>query len=184
MQFGTRFLAVAFAGLVTVTSTPASFAHTTDPLEAAPTAAAPNAKLEGTSGRIHEVIIEDHVAGMTMRHVSMVPAAGAPVALVGKQVDQVVAGQAVTVTGRRNGNVLFLDSMQAGKDVRAVSPPDTHVEGKMAVAHVDNFDTGKSEYLYEVRGDDGKVTRLAFAVAPEALQAGMRVRAHGARLDG
>src|SRR4051812_12618672 len=154
MQFGTRFLAVAFAGLVTVTSTPASFAHTTDPLEAAPTAAAPNAKVEGTSGRIHEVIIEDHVAGLTMRHVSMIPSAGAPVALVGKQVDQLVAGQAVTVTGRRNGNVLFLGSVQAGKDIRAVAQAETHGEGKMAVAPAENFDTGKSENLYEVRGGE------------------------------
>jgi len=182
MVVRTYALSAALAGLVTLTSSGTLVAHTTDRLEATPTAPAASAKLEGARGQVRELLIEDHVAGMTVRHLSMVPDAGAPVALIGKQVDQLVAGQSVTVTGRRNGNLLFVDTVQAGKR-SAVVPrqPGEQVEGKLAVAHVDNFDTGTSEYLYEVRGDDGSVTGLDMAVAPEALQAGMRVRAHGNR---
>ena len=174
-------LSAAMAGFVSVTA-PAIFAHPVDPLEAAPTKPAPNAKVEAASGIVRELVIEDHVAGMTVRHLSMVPAAGPPVALVGSQVGQLVAGQSVAVTGRRNGNLLFVESLKAGKAAPSAGPGTSeHVEGRLAMAHVDDFETGKSSYLYEVRGDDGSVTGLDLPVAPEALQAGMRVRAHGSR---
>ena len=56
---------------------------------------------------------------------------------------------------------MFVDSVTPGKAHAVVVPPaNEHVEGKLALAHVDNFDTGKSEYLYEVRSDDGRVTEL------------------------
>jgi hypothetical protein len=182
MVFRKFALTAAMAGVVSLTNVGSVLAHTSrDPLEAAPTAPAASAKLEGARGEVRELIIEDHVAGMTMRHLSMVPDSGAPVALIGKEVDQLVAGQSVTVTGRRNGNLLFVDTLHVGKATSVVAQATEHVEGNLAVAHVDNFETGKSEYLYEVRGDDGSVTGLNMAVAPEALQAGMRVRAHGNR---
>src|SRR6478735_9151838 len=106
MVVRTYALSAALAGLVTLTTSGPLLAHTTDRLEAAPTAPAANAKLEGGHGYVRELVIEDHVAGMTVRHLSMVPDTGAPVALIGKQVDQLVAGQSVTITGRRNGNLL------------------------------------------------------------------------------
>ena len=170
------------AAFVTVTSAPFAFAHSTDLLEAAPTAPARSAKLEAMSGTVRELVIEDHVAGLTVRQLMLIPAMGKAVALVGSQVGQLKDGQAAAVTGRRNGTSLFVDALHPGKAGAAARPEATdQAEGRFTLAHVDNFDTGKSEYLYEVRGDDGTITGLALAVAPEALQAGMRVRAHGTR---
>ena len=177
MQVRRTVFAVATAAFVSLTNS-AAFAHS-DPLTAVPTTPAANAKLEAVSGTVREVVIEDHVAGMTMRHLSMVASNGEAVALAGKQVDQLVAGQAISITGRRNGNRFFVDTVSTGKASAAAIPEQVHAEGKLAVAHVDNFETGKSGFIYEVRGDDGSVTGLQFAVAPEALQAGMRIRAHG-----
>lgn len=175
-------LFAALSGLVSLTNPTALLAHSVDPLEAAPTAPAPNARTEAASGTVRELIIEDHVVGMTMRHLSLEPLSGAAVALVGTQVSPLVAGQSVFVTGRRNGNVLFVDSVRAGKaTTRIVQPATEQVEGRLVMAHVDNFETGRSEFIYEVRGDDGTVTGLKLGVAPATLQAGMRVRAHGNR---
>jgi hypothetical protein len=172
-------LAASLAGFVTLTSQ-AVLAHV-DPLEAAPTKPAAGAKTEVASGVVRELVVEDHVAGMTVRHLSMVPASGKPVALVGASVDKLSGGQAVSVTGRRNGNTLFVETLQAGKTVAVAVPATEHVEGKLAMAHVDDFEKGTSDYVYEVRGDDGSVTGLKLPVAPETLQAGMRIRAHGSR---
>ena len=174
-------LTAALAGFVSLTSS-VVLAHGVDPLEAAPTKPAAGAKTEVASGVVRELLIEDHVAGMTVRQLSMAPASGGKaVALVGSPIDQLSAGQAVSVSGRRNGNVLFVDSVDAGKAVAVPVTATEHVEGQLAMAHVDDFEKGTSQFVYEVRGDDGSVTNLNLPVAPEALQAGMRVRAHGNR---
>src|SRR4051794_36884486 len=102
MQVRKAVFAIAIAGFVTLTNSTA-FAHSLDPLDAVPKTPAASAKLEAVKGTVHEVVIEDHVAGMTVRHLSMVPSNGDPVALMGKQVDQLAAGQSITITGRRNG---------------------------------------------------------------------------------
>jgi hypothetical protein len=177
-----RRIAVAVSALAIVASSPQIQAHSQDPLEHAVTAPAASSPLEGVSGIVRELIIEDKVAGMTVRYLSMVPQSGKPVALVGTGVQSLADGANVTVTGKRNGNVLFVDSVRGAKAARATTPAATaHVEGKLALAHADNFDTGQSEYLYEVHEDGGHVTPLKLNVRPEALQPGMRVAAHGNR---
>jgi hypothetical protein len=156
-------------------------AHTPDGVEHATTAPAPGAQLEAVSGTVRELVIDDHVAGMTLRYVFVVPAAGEAVALEGTDVQSLEDGALATVTGRRNGNVLFVDSLRAGKALAGAARPAAtrRVEGQLALAHADDFVTGKSQYLYEVHGDDASVTRLELAVRPEALQPGMRVAASG-----
>jgi hypothetical protein len=156
-------------------------AHTPDGLEHATTAPAPDAQLEAVSGTVRELIIDDHVASMTLRYVFVVPGSGEAVAVSGAEAQDLQEGALATVTGRRNGNVLFVESVRAGKALAggARPAPTRRVEGQLALAHADDFVTGKSQYLYEVHGDDAGVTRLKLAVRPEALQPGMRVAASG-----
>ena len=157
-------------------------AHNADPLKGAATAPAPNAPRESVSGTVHELLIEDHVAQMSVRYLTLVPQAGAAVALSGTAADALAAGASAEVVGRRNGSVLFVESAKTvAAAATKAAPADTTVEGDLAVAHADDFETGRSEYLYEVHERGGQVTRLALAVRPEALQAGMHVAAHGRR---
>jgi hypothetical protein len=108
-----RLVAALFA-LATLTISPLVSGHTRDALDHATTAPAPNAKLEGLSGTVRTLIIEDRVAQMTMRYVTVVPDNGKPVALVGPDVRGLTDGATIAVTGKRNGNVLFVESMQQG----------------------------------------------------------------------
>lgn len=166
--------ALAFSSLVAAQNVP-------DGLERATTAPAPNASLEAVTGTVRELIIDDRVAGMTVRFLFVVPTSGGAVALAGRDVQTLEAGALATVTGRRNGNVLFVESLRAAKAAAGSARPaaNRRAEGKLALAHADDFITGKSEYRYEIHGDDGSVTPLKLGVRPEALQPGMRVAATG-----
>jgi hypothetical protein len=177
----TRFLALLSIA-ATVGFAPLIQAHSPrDAVEHATTAPAPNAKLEAASGIVRELVIDDRVANMSVRYVSIVPSAGEATALAGAAVATLADGDAATVTGRRNGNVLFVESARSAKTNAARPAPSEHVEGRLAMAHADDFVTGKSEYMYEVHGDDGRVTALTLHGRPEALQPGMKVAAHGNR---
>jgi hypothetical protein len=152
-----------------------------DAVEHATTAPAPNARLEAASGTVRELVIDDRVANMSVRYLSLVPSAGDPTALAGAAVDTLGDGDTATVTGRRNGNVLFVESARSAKTNATRPAPSESVEGHLAMAHADDFVTGKSQYIYEVHGDDGRITVLKLHGRPEALQPGMKVVAHGNR---
>src|SRR5262245_6038230 len=108
----TRFrLIAAFATAATLTFPQLSSAHSKDPLEHATTAPAPGAQLEGVSGTVHELVIEDRVAKMTMRYLSVRSTTGAATALLGAGVGELTNGATVSVVGKRNGNVLFVESI-------------------------------------------------------------------------
>jgi len=142
---------------------------------AAPASAAP----EQLYGTVHEVIIKDHVAGMTMRQLTLQPAQGAAVALHGGVVDMLGSGATIAVTGTRNGSQFLAESLQTlSGPSSAVAKTSRTVQGQLAMLHADNLD-GTSSWVYEVRGDDGTMTPLDLAVRPDALGPGMRVAATG-----
>ena len=166
---------------------PLSSAHLRpDPLELAPTAPAAGAQSETVSGTVGELVIADHVAGMTVRHVFILPHDGrAATTLAGTGVGALRQGAEISVTGRRNGDTLFVERAKATK--RAPSSVDAatdRVEGRLLFLHSDDFETGRSSYHYEVHGHDGKVTGLRLHVLPESLQPGMIVAAAGRRDTG
>jgi hypothetical protein len=176
----TLFATVSLAAFFTVS--PLTQAHPQhDALDHATTAPAPNAQLESESGTVRELVIDDRVANMSMRYLSLVRASGEASVLAGKALDALSDGDSATVTGRRNGNVLFVESAQAVKSTARRPTATRRVEGRLALAHADDFVTGKSQYLYEVHGAAGEVTALKIRGRPDALQPGMKVSAAGDR---
>jgi hypothetical protein len=166
-------LAVAVLGLTPLLAA----AHGTHPVKAS----AP-AGIEQLYGTVHELIIKDHVAGMTVRQLTLRPAQGSAVVLHGTGVDTLKSGATVTATGQRNGSQFEAQSLQAlsngdGAQQKAAGGNRT-VVGKLAMLHADN-DDGTSSYLYEVHGDDGSVTPLDLPVRPDVLGPGMRVSVTG-----
>src|SRR5438105_15505835 len=106
----TRFLA-GVSLLATLGFAPFSAAHAPhDAVEHATTAPAPNARVEAASGTVHELIIEDRVANMSVRYLSLVTPSGEATALAGKAADTLADGDTATVTGRRNGSILVVES--------------------------------------------------------------------------
>jgi hypothetical protein len=178
-----RFLLSALLLLATALAAPLTRAHAPDPLAGAAGAPAPNAAPESVSGTVHELVVDDRVAGLTLRYLSLRPASGDPIALAGPGVETLRDGAVAQIVGRRNGQVLFVESARA-VGAKAASPAvtDATTEGELRIAHADDFATGSSRYLYDVRAKDGAVTRLALGTRPEALQAGMRVAVHGKRV--
>lgn len=175
-------LLAALSALATLGIPQLSQAHSPrDAVEHATTAPAPNARVEAATGTVRELIIEDRVANLSVRYVSIVQPSGEATALAGQAVDGLADGDVATLTGRRNGNILFVESARAAKGGATRPAPAEHIEGRLAMAHADDFVTGTSRYLYEVHGDDGRVTALKLNGRPEALQPGMKVRAHGNR---
>lgn len=175
-------LLAALSTLATLGTPQFSQAHSPrDAVEHATTAPAPNARVEAATGTVRELIIDDRVANLSVRYVSIVQPSGEATALAGRAVDGLADGDIATLTGRRNGNILFVETARAAKGGAARPAPAEHIEGHLAMAHADDFVKGTSQYLYEVHGDDGRVTALKLNGRPEALQPGMKVRAHGNR---
>jgi hypothetical protein len=171
-------------GLLLLASAPAAppvLAHAPDPLATAVKAPAPNAALESASGTVHELVVEDKVAGVTLRYLSLRTPNGDATALAGPGADKLQHGAVAEVIGRRNGQVMFVESAHATAAKSAKRASDAIVEGELRIAHADDFPTGTSRYLYEVRQADGAIARLVLPTRPEALQAGMRVTVHGTR---
>jgi M6 family metalloprotease-like protein len=140
-----------------------------------PSSAAP----EQLYGTVHEIVINDRVAGMTVRQLTLQPAQGPAVALHGTPVDSLKAGSTVAVTGQRNGSQFLADSLQTlSTPANVVAKASRTVEGQLAMLHADNLD-GTSSWVYEVHGDDGSVTPLELAVRPDAIGPGMRIAATG-----
>jgi M6 family metalloprotease-like protein len=176
-------LHAAILAICIAVSSPSVAHHPVDPLEQAPTAPAAGADPESVNGTVHELIVNDHVAGMTVRHVSIVAADGLATALRGDAAAALAKGVDITATGRRNGGTLFVESVATRKAAPvAAAAADDRVTGRLMFIHADDFDSGKTSYHYEVHGDDGRVTGLKLHIQPETLQAGMKIAASGTRL--
>ncbi len=105
---------------------------------------------------------------------------GSAISLRGGAAEGLENGARVRLSGRRYGN--SLEAMNA----EVLSPSSSvsnifEVEGALAIAHADDFATGKSRYAYEVHDDAGGVTTLDVASLPSELHGGSRVRVSGKR---
>ena len=172
-----RRVLVACAALLTCTCL---HAHKLDGLSDVPSAPAKSARVETLYGTVREVIVVDHVAGVTARHLTLVPQTGAAVALRGN-VDGVSGNTAISVTGQRNAAHFFVDAHTTARLIAPSTKASVRVEGRLAFLHADDFVSGSSRFMLEVHADDGTVTPLDLPVRPEALQPDMRVAVVGAQ---
>jgi len=143
-----------------------------------------NAPEETHRGIVRDLTIEDRVAGMTFRYLGLDLADGKVLSLRGEGLAALSAGMQIQATGQRDGAVLFVSGWHpaaAFGSHPAPSMPKTSasVSGKLLVLHSDDFDTGRSEYLYEVEGRDGALTRVKLGVVADALHPGMQVSVDG-----
>ena len=177
-------LQAAILAICVAVSSPSVAHNGADPLEQAPAAPAVGAKHESITGTVHELTVNDHVAGMTVRHVAVVAPDGVATSLRGDAAATVAKGASVTATGLRNGDTLFVDSVATRKGApQPHAAADERVAGRLRFIHADDFESGKTSYHYEVHGEDGRVTGLKLHIQPETLQSGMKVAATGPRLS-
>ena len=155
-----------------------------DPLANAPKAPAEQSATEVVTGELHELVIDDRVANMTLRHRAVRLADGTTLRLQGDSVAGLAARSQVEVTGRRNGATLFADAAReiAPAPGRRSAASTSEVDGVLQMYYADYLEQGRHEIGFDVKRDDGTVVPLALPVRSEALHRGMRVRASGAAL--
>lgn len=152
-----------------------------------PDAPAVQAPLETFRGLVHELVVEDRSLGMVGRYHALRLADGSHLALRNAAPGTLVDGAAVAVSGRRNRDHVFVETvvpaMLAVAPPRIASKAGATVEGRLEFLHADDFDKGSCELVLSVIADDGSHTPLKLAAHADALERGMRVRVVGARLD-
>ena len=159
--------------------------HFIDPLELAPVAPAAGAQLEAISGEVRELVVEDRVANATIRYRSLALDDGTHVRLNGASA-AFTHGSRVEVTGRRNGNTLFVSDVRVTghTSMKSVAAPEVgEVEGTLRIYHVDYLEEGHSHLGYDVLDENDEVTPIRLGVHASALQRGMRVVVRGALSD-
>ena len=147
-----------------------------DGLELRPTAPAEASTVERLSGELRRVTIEDRVAGAVTEHYALKLDDGSAIALKNVQGGDLASGDRVEAIGRRNGQLLFSTGVRvlrkaAGRDlVDQKSKPELATAGTLALLHADDFDAGRSDFVFEVHEKSGGIRRLDLGVPAEALQ--------------
>ena len=158
-------------------------AHDPDPLTRAPFAPSPGAAVEVVTGELKELLVEDRVAGVSVRYRAIVLADGTRLRLSGEALDGVEKGSQVEVTGQRNGRTIFASELRQLAPARTSrSKISVQAAGELQLYYVDYEDPERTTTEFDLRRSDGTVTPLKLDVRPEALQRGMRVTVSGAPL--
>jgi len=148
-----------------------------------PAAPAASAASVSVSGFVSETTIDNRVTGTSSRVLVLHADDGSRRVLFGAAASPLRAGASYVVTGRANGQALFVDStrMTAGADVRAdrlATSPLVSVDGTLRLGHADNFDGGPSEFFYAIVASDAQY-RLSGATLVDGLENGMTGTATG-----
>jgi hypothetical protein len=135
---------------------------------------------ETLTGNVHALVIDDPAHGTSSRYVELQLDDGSLVPLHGDDVAALQDGERARVTGQHNGKSLEILSAHAfapasGNAVKS----NAEVEGSFAILHADDFEKGKSSFVYEIHQASGKVNRLRLGMPPGALVPGMRLRVVG-----
>jgi len=89
----------------------------------------------------------------------------------------------VNVVGSRTGTSFTVDhvtSVAPGiKSAQVAGASVAQVDGRFTVAHHDNFETGSSQFLYQVFDARGGATEIAMPFLPGSLATGMEVNVEG-----
>jgi hypothetical protein len=157
--------------------------HFVDPLELLPLAPAPGAQLETFSGVVRELVVVDRVADLTARYYSLAADDGSHLAL-SAATQGLEHGRRVEVTGRRNGNTLFVNDVRTDGRSRpktTVAVETSEVEGTLRMYHVDYLEEGHSHFGYDVVDANDEATPIRFGVQVGAIHRGMRVIVRGSQ---
>ncbi|HZQ59883.1 MAG TPA: hypothetical protein VFC24_00960, partial [Casimicrobiaceae bacterium] len=124
------------------------------------------------------------MAGIVIEHYALELDDGTAVALKNVQGRDLDNGDRVEATGQRNGKAVFASAVRmlragSGHGVKHKANAGNTIEGTLKLLHADHFDSGRSDFIYEVHDDAGNVKRLDFAALPETLQPGMHVQVTG-----
>src|SRR6266705_5814585 len=131
-----------------------------------PATAATPATVEVIAGTVNELVIEDRVNNTTRYYYELQRDDGTTVPLTGTAAETLVDGARIVVRGQQNGAQFAVHEVQplsppSSLDAAANSANAVQVEGTLAIAHADDFATGRSHYLYQVHDDAGGVTTLS-----------------------
>ena len=133
-------------------------------------------------GTIEALVVVDRVAAKTVQYPILVQGDGSRVALRGEPIQAVEAGAHATVTGSRTGTMFTVGSVQqqaAPKSAAASPATPAKVSGTFLVAHADNFETGTSQFFYQVQDEKGHLTDVAMPFLPGMLVTGAQVDVQG-----
>jgi hypothetical protein len=138
---------------------------------------------EVATGTVIQVEIDDRVTQTTSTYRELELDDGSKIPLQGAAADSLQAGARVRVTGRRVGALLDVTGAEtvaaSGPSPTGAAATAVETQGSFAIAHADDFVTGKSRFIYQVQGDAGSVTTLSLASLPPPLRSGMRVIVSG-----
>jgi hypothetical protein len=177
-----RALAYAALGLaIAAASAVPAFGHDDGKrIDAGPVvSAAPIERLEGT---IDAIVVDDRIRHSTQVYRELRLADDTALTLVGPLADSLPPDSRVELTGRRAGKPFEVHSMRVlgPAPAKAVpQQPEVEVEGTLAIAHADDFASGRGEFIYELQEDSGSRRRIDVASLPPPLQWGMRISIRG-----
>jgi FG-GAP-like repeat/Gametolysin peptidase M11/FG-GAP repeat len=186
-----RMLPLGGALLMTLLALPVLAHHGDVAVLQAPMAPSESTAIETIAGTLDDLVIENRITGTTARYAALRLADGQNVSLRGGDIDAFAKGAYVTATGRRNGDSLFVVTLSAappppGADKSSqisAQPQAKQVQGKLLLAHADDFLSGKSTFNFAVLDDSGRTTPLKLSLMPPELQPGMSVVATGVIAD-
>ncbi|HEV8554002.1 MAG TPA: Ig-like domain repeat protein, partial [Casimicrobiaceae bacterium] len=144
------------------------------------------AAVEVVAGTVEELVIEDRVNNTTRSYYGLQRDDGTTVLLTGPSAEALQDGARVEVRGQQSGFHFAVQEVQplsplSRSDAATRAANAAQVEGTLTIAHADDFDAGRSQFLYQVHDDAGRVTTLSVAVLPAVLRGGMRVIVSGQR---
>ena len=89
-------------------------------------------------------------------------------------------GATVTVAGRLSRGALIVEQATPQVVEKSSQLTAASVEGTLQLFHADDFENQRAEFVWRVQDDAGVRTTVRFAIAPDSLIPGMRVRVAGA----
>jgi len=135
------------------------------------------------SGTVEELVVIDKVNATTERYPILRQGDGSRVPLRGEAIQTLKTGSQVNVVGSRTGTSFTVDhvtSVAPGiKSAQVAGASVAQVDGRFTVAHHDNFETGSSQFLYQVFDARGGATEIAMPFLPGSLATGMEVNVEG-----
>jgi hypothetical protein len=172
----TRPLIVFLLVLFACVAAPAARAHVVSATSAPSTAAT-----DIVSGIVDALVVEDRVHNVTVTYPLLLQDDGTVVPLVGTEAGALTRGSRVGIVGRWDRFQFEVAQAQTLVERAAPTAPTTssQVTGTLFIAHADDFASGQSRFIHQVREDSGSVTTLELAALPAMLRGGMRISVSG-----
>ena len=161
---------------------PPAAAHHVGKIEPARQVARPSDPAIAVTGRVGELRISNRHDGTVHRIRILTGADGRRYLLAGGVETALTIGESYALTGRSDGNVVFVEhanlTASAAASADATGRATMSLEGILRLGHADNFDGSPSEFFFAIVGEDTQY-RLALAVLIDGLENGMPATVRG-----